>query len=173
MPPITRHLRDELTGVLWGTLVNGVLASPLVPKPLRAVALRTLGIRTATWNLSAHCFYGANRVSIGRGTFVSVRCLFDAFDRIAIGERNAIAMDVRFITSAHATGDATRRAGPLTGAPIVVGDGCWIGAGATILPGVTIGNGVVIAAGAVITADCAPDGLYAGVPARRIRDLPA
>jgi maltose O-acetyltransferase len=29
----------------------------------------------------------------------------------------------------------------------------------------------VIAAGAVVTEDCAPDGLYAGVPARRIRDL--
>jgi acetyltransferase-like isoleucine patch superfamily enzyme len=29
----------------------------------------------------------------------------------------------------------------------------------------------VVAAGAVVTGDCEPDGLYAGVPARRVRDL--
>jgi len=31
----------------------------------------------------------------------------------------------------------------------------------------------VIAAGAVVVHDCAPHGVYAGVPARRIRDLDA
>jgi maltose O-acetyltransferase len=40
-----------------------------------------------------------------------------------------------------------------------------------VLPGVTIGAGCAVAAGAVVTADCEPDGLYAGVPARRVRDL--
>ena len=50
-------------------------------------------------------------------------------------------------------------------------DGCWICAGCTILPGVTIGEGCVIAAGSVVNKDCAPDGLYAGVPAKRIKDL--
>lgn len=33
------------------------------------------------------------------------------------------------------------------------------------------GPGCVIAAGAVVTRDAEPDGLYAGVPARRIRSL--
>ena len=54
---------------------------------------------------------------------------------------------------------------------IYVGEGCFIGANVTVLPGVNVGEGCVIAAGAVITRDCAPDGLYGGVPARRIRDL--
>jgi maltose O-acetyltransferase len=40
-----------------------------------------------------------------------------------------------------------------------------------VLDGVTIGAGCVIAAGAVVTRDCEPDGLYAGVPAVRKRDL--
>jgi hypothetical protein len=39
------------------------------------------------------------------------------------------------------------------------------------LPGVVIGPGCVIAAGAVVVSDCKPNGLYAGVPARRLRDL--
>jgi len=48
----------------------------------------------------------------------------------------------------------------------VIGDGAWIGARVIILPGVTVGAGAVIAAGSVVTSDCAPDSLYAGVPAQ-------
>jgi maltose O-acetyltransferase len=39
------------------------------------------------------------------------------------------------------------------------------------MPGVTIGDGCTIASGAVVTRDCEPDGMYAGVPARRVKDL--
>jgi maltose O-acetyltransferase len=41
-----------------------------------------------------------------------------------------------------------------------------------IMPGVTVGNGCIIASGALVNKDCAPNGLYAGVPAIRIKDLP-
>ncbi|WP_408003863.1 LbetaH domain-containing protein [Puerhibacterium puerhi] len=41
------------------------------------------------------------------------------------------------------------------------------------MPGVTIGRGCIIAAGSVVTSDCQPDGLYAGVPAARKKDLAA
>jgi maltose O-acetyltransferase len=40
-----------------------------------------------------------------------------------------------------------------------------------LLPGVTVGDGCVIAAGSVVTGDCEPHGVYAGVPAKRVRDL--
>jgi len=39
-------------------------------------------------------------------------------------------------------------------------------------PGVSIAPGGVIGAGAVAASDTEPDGLYVGVPARRIKDLP-
>nr|WP_246078761.1 DapH/DapD/GlmU-related protein [Modestobacter excelsi] len=54
---------------------------------------------------------------------------------------------------------------------VIIGRGSWIGAAATVLPGVTVAPGCVIAAGAVVTRDTQPDGLYVGVPARRIRSL--
>ena len=41
----------------------------------------------------------------------------------------------------------------------------------TILPGVTVGNNVVVAAGAVVTKDLPDNGLYGGVPARKIKDI--
>ena len=80
-------------------------------------------------------------------------------------------METLFITSTHEAGTHAGRAGALAAAPISVGEGTWIGARVTVLPGVTIGPGCVIAAGAVVTADCRSDGLYAGIPARRVRDL--
>jgi len=97
---------------------------------------------------------------------------FDGSAPIHIGKNCGIGMEVLFCTSTHLPGPPTERAGPVHPQPITVGDGCWIGARAVILPGVTIGEGCVIAAGAVVHRDCAPNSLYAGVPARRIKELP-
>jgi maltose O-acetyltransferase len=166
-----QHVIAELRGAVWGTWVNAVLASPLVPRPLRAALLRATGVPTRAWNIAPHCFFGGRDVTIGRGTFVSARCLFDPFAPITIGERVAVAMEVSFVTSSHEPGPPDRRAGAVTASPITVGDGCWIGARATILGGVSVGEGCVVAAGAVVTRSCEPHGLYAGVPARRVRDL--
>jgi acetyltransferase-like isoleucine patch superfamily enzyme len=40
-----------------------------------------------------------------------------------------------------------------------------------VAPGVNVGSGCIIAAGALVVRDCEPNGLYAGVPAKRIKDL--
>ena len=53
---------------------------------------------------------------------------------------------------------------------ITIGDDCWIGFGAQIMPGVSIGKGSVIAAGAVVTHNTDDYGVYAGVPARKIKE---
>ena len=51
----------------------------------------------------------------------------------------------------------------------LVGDRVSIGSNATILP-VSICDGTVIGAGAVVTKDIAEPGVYAGNPARKLRD---
>ena len=55
--------------------------------------------------------------------------------------------------------------------PIEVHDGCWTGANSTILPGSVIEKGCVIAAGSVVKGLLKPNRLYAGVPAKEIRQL--
>ena len=90
---------------------------------------------------------------------------------ISIGDNVQIGMNCTFSCVSHIIGDETRRAGKNTYKSIVVEDGCWIGASCTILQGVTIAGGCVIAAGAVVTQSTEPNGLYAGVPAKRIKDL--
>ena len=55
--------------------------------------------------------------------------------------------------------------------PIVVHDGCWIGANSTILPGTVIEKGCVIAAGSVVKGLLKSNRLYAGMPAKEIRQF--
>ncbi len=55
-------------------------------------------------------------------------------------------------------------------AEVVLEDGCDIGAGAIILHGVRVGEGAIIGAGAVVTRDVPDYEIWAGVPARKIRE---
>ena len=89
-----------------------------------------------------------------------------------IGRNVSIGPFVQLVTDSHELANVNRRAGRTFYDPIVVGDGAWIGAGSIILGGVRIGRGAVIGAGSVVTRDVEPDTLYAGTPARKIRDLP-
>lgn len=54
---------------------------------------------------------------------------------------------------------------------IVIEDEVWIGANVTILPGIKIGKFSIIGAGSVVTKNVEQYSIYAGVPARKIRDL--
>lgn len=53
---------------------------------------------------------------------------------------------------------------------VVIGDDVWIGLGSIVLSGVTIGEGSIVAAGSVVSRDVEPYSIYAGVPARKVRD---
>lgn len=53
---------------------------------------------------------------------------------------------------------------------ITIGADVWIGANATIISGVSIGTGAVIGAGSVVTKDVPPYEIWAGNPAKKIRD---
>ena len=54
---------------------------------------------------------------------------------------------------------------------LIIEDDVWIGANAIILPGVRIGSHSVVAAGSVVTKEVPPRTLWAGVPARKIKDI--
>jgi acetyltransferase-like isoleucine patch superfamily enzyme len=47
-----------------------------------------------------------------------------------------------------------------------------VGAGVVILPGVTVAEGCVLAANSVVVVSTEAHGLYAGNPAKLVRELP-
>jgi maltose O-acetyltransferase len=165
--------RVPLTSRIRQRVLNSVAAADAVPPRLRRRLLRWCGVIVpCPGELRERFFFDGLDVAIGAGTYINTSCYFDCTARIEIGANCNIAPGVMFFTGTHLHGDENRRAGATISAPIVVGDGCWIGARVMILPGVTIAKGCVIGAGAVVTRDTLPDGLYVGIPAVRLRDLP-
>jgi maltose O-acetyltransferase len=112
-------------------------------------------------------------LSIGPGAFISGPLHIDLGAAVSIGARVYIGDQVKLLTGTHEIGHSEQRCGHRRWAPIQIGDGTWIGSAVTVLPGVRIGSGAIVGAGAVVTADIPSDALYAGVPARFVRDLGA
>lgn len=55
-------------------------------------------------------------------------------------------------------------------ADVTVGRHAIIGSGSVVLPGVLLDEGVSVGALSLVNRSCAPFGIYAGVPARRIKE---
>jgi len=56
----------------------------------------------------------------------------------------------------------------VTGGNVTIEENASIGLGAIIRDNVRVGARCFVGAGAVVTADTEPDGVYVGVPARRV-----
>lgn len=152
-------------------LLRAFAALTSLPHRFRPAILRLSGV-----SIGSSCLIMAGlriprhaNLSIGNDVFINYDCYFDLNADVVIGNGVRIADHVRLLTGTHLVGENDRRAGSLIMKPVVIGDGCWIGSSVTVLPGVTVGRGCVIAAGSVVIRDCDQDGLYAGVPAVRLR----
>jgi maltose O-acetyltransferase len=163
-----RSIKADLRRWPFDLMVNVFLASPLVPRVVRGLGLRAVGMSVESYDIYPRCAFRSRSLSVGKGTVINHGCHFDNNARVDIGSGVSIAAGVTFVTTGHRLGPSDHRAGELDLKAIRVGDGCWIGADATILPGVSIGDGCIIGAGSVVRADCEPNGLYMGVPARRV-----
>jgi maltose O-acetyltransferase len=160
---------------LKGKVMNTLAPIYMVPDEQRLRLLRAGGVMIGAGTIvkSGGTFEGASNISIGERCFIGAETFLEAnFASVTIGDRVYIAHRANVLTATHTIGSCDQRASlPQQLRAVEIGSGCWLGTGTTVLPGVTIGDGCVVAAGAVVCSDCASDGLYAGVPARRIRDL--
>lgn len=159
------------TLVVRDLIVNSLASAFWVPYWLRSLVYRMVGIQTEASFIGPGCKFKSFAVRIGTKTFVNDSCAFQNLALVEIGDDCAIGPQVMFCTTSHEAGSKQRRAGRLTQRPIRIDNGCWIGARATILPGTNIAEGCVVAAGSVVVHDCEAHGLYAGVPAKRVKAL--
>lgn len=117
-----------------------------------------------------------DRIEIGERVVIRPQTVIMANDiaRIIIGNDVLIGSGAHFYSSNHAfdrpdmliAAQGHSKAGDL-----VIEDDVWIGACAIILPGVRIGRHSVVAAGSVVTKSVEPFSVYAGVPARKVKDI--
>jgi maltose O-acetyltransferase len=151
-------------------LVNSVAMAFATPHPVRLSLLRAAGYDIGRVAFNSHSIIRCLSLRVGDGSYVNHRCLFDRGD-VELGRNVYVSTGVTFATGNHEIGTHDKRAGSDYSRPIVVEDGCWIGANVILLSGVRVAAGCIIGAGAVVTSDTEPDGVYVGVPARRVRDL--
>lgn len=109
----------------------------------------------------------SSHAHIGPGCFVAAQAV------VAPGARLGVSVIVNHgavIDHDAQVGDFSHVA-PLAalGGGVQVGRRVLVGAGAALLPGVRIADDVVIGAGAVVRDTIEQAGVYAGVPARRVR----
>lgn len=124
--------------------------------------------------------YGEN-VTMGKGVFFNFNAVLLDVCSITIGNNVLFGPNISILTPLHSLVGKERRPyfndekGYITdreyGKPIVIGNDCWFGGSVTILPGLTIGNNIVVGAGSVVTHDLQDNSVYAGNPAKKIRDI--
>jgi acetyltransferase-like isoleucine patch superfamily enzyme len=178
---VSRLARSEVVRFQPRKAVSLLLAM-LLPREtfnyLRTLLVRLAGVRVGRrtrflgpLKLTGQC--GAALLSIGADCVIGGPLYVDLGESVEIGDRVHIGHHVLLHTVDHKIGPEWERCGPHIYAPIEIRDGSWIGSMVTILPGVKIGPGSVVAAGALVNRDVLPNTLVAGVPAHKIRDLPA
>lgn len=90
-------------------------------------------------------------------------------EMVTIGDDTFVGHGVMFINDRFSSDGPARGNRDLYG-ETTIGHSVSIGSNATLLP-VTVASGCVIGAGAVVTTDLTSPGVYAGNPARLIREL--
>lgn len=117
-----------------------------------------------------YCDYGFN-ISLADSVFINYNCVFLDVCKITIGESTLIGPSVQIYTAIHPIDPTQRKQWVEYGKPVNIGNNVWIGGNATILPGVTIGDNSVIGAGSVVTKDVPANCVFAGNPAKLIKQI--
>jgi len=163
-------LKNRAARALWGLAC--LLLFRTSPRPLhrwRAALLRCFGARLgrdchiypkariwAPWNL--RCDDGA--------AIANDAVIYNAAE-VHLGTHAIVSEQAYICTATH---DMDDPAFPMVTAPISLGRYAWVCARASVLPGVTVQEGAVLSLGSVAVRDLDAWHVYAGVPARSIRE---
>ncbi len=166
------RLRDDVIHAREYTLFTLLLGSPFLPRALRRVIGILGGAHLGSSPGPLCSLTGDPRnLTVGRGVYFNRNVTIEAVAPVRIGAHSAIGMQVLVMTSHHEIGEDGTWSDEATGRPVDIGERVWIGGRAVVLPGTVIEDDVVVAAGAVVRGRLTARGVYAGVPARRIREL--
>lgn len=109
------------------------------------------------------CIIIGNNVGIGSFVHIWGKGSVSIGDNVLVGSHTAIVSETHDYTQKVMYNTHICR-------PVVIENNVWIGAHCVIMPGVTIKTGSVIGAGSIVTANTEPDGIYVGVPAKRLKN---
>ena len=104
-------------------------------------------------------------VGIGRNCYIAIK------DHLEIGSYTRIGPNVTILDQDHTYEKSDLIMNQHADIQKVkIGKDVWIGANAIVLKGITIGDGAILGAGSVVTKDIPPYEIWAGVPAKFIKE---
>ena len=149
----------------------------IIRKIGRTIRSRYYRLRYKLKNVHPTTYYGGAAHYISRDLFTERNVYIGPrsiiYPKVSIGAYTMLANDVHIIGGDHRfdiPGTPMIYSGRAKLKATTIGRDCWIGARSTIMCGVNIGDGSIIAAGSIVTKDIEPYSIYAGVPARKIRN---
>lgn len=123
---------------------------------------------------SENCIFECiGELSTGYNNFFNSNCRIAAMSKIEIGDNNLFGPNVIIADHNHKYEDQNTlicKQGFISSS-IKIGSNIWIGGNVTICKGVTIVDRVVVGANSVVTNDLLEPGVYAGSPAKKIKDI--
>ncbi|MBW8332465.1 MAG: hypothetical protein K0M40_10630 [Prolixibacteraceae bacterium] len=125
--------------------------------------------------------WARHSITIGENFYIGKYCLIecDAIIGNYVILANYVSLIGRYDHNYQEIGTPTRMASQIRdenynwkglNQKIIIEDDVWVGVGSIILSGVSIGIGSIIAAGSVVTKNVEPYSIYAGNPAKKIRN---
>ena len=161
----------------WDEKIWKFLMNTKIPLPKRLGRLAARYYPDARIRKKYSSYMG---IEMGEGSFANLGIQVIPNDHeicVHIGKNVSIAPNVIFLCGTEPNNGVEIKEFPYIAervsyySDIVVEDEAWLGAGCILFPGVQVGRCAVIGAGSVLRTDAEPYGVYAGVPARKIRDL--
>jgi putative colanic acid biosynthesis acetyltransferase WcaF len=163
--PLTDRIRRQLWGIVWQLFFR------TSPRPLHAWRRMLLRLFGASIGSNCHIYPGARiwapwNLTCGEVVAVADGAVLYNPSPIYLGSHSTISQEAYLCGATHDYEDPDFS---LTSSEIYIGEEAWICARATVQSGLRVGPGAVLALGSVATRDLEPWTVYAGVPARKIK----
>jgi len=111
----------------------------------------------------------SKKAHLGRGVFIAANAVINAMCSIGNG---VICHPSCSIDHECTIGDFTHICpGTILCGNVTIGKNSFIGANSTVIPGKTIGDNIIVGAGSTVISNLSSPGVYAGSPARLIKNL--
>ncbi|MEC1524810.1 acyltransferase [Neobacillus niacini] len=163
-------------GNYFWKVFNSIQQSAFLHKKIRIILLNFCGATIdSSAGIAENVYIGSNKITMGKDTAVNVGSFLDGNAPIVIEDYVRVGPHVKVLTGTHKYRFSVirrRKEDGTVSKGVVIKKGSWIGLGSIIMPGVIIEEGCIIASGAVVIKSTTPNGLYAGNPAKRVKDLP-
>lgn len=117
-----------------------------------------------------HCDLGYN-IHVGENFYAGFNCTILDMAEVRIGDNCLLGPNVGIYAAGHTISPIGRHESGVA-KPIQIGDNVWIGGHSVVVGGVKIGDNSIIAAGSVVIRDVPENSVFAGNPAKKIKDIP-